>query len=231
MVKTTVGYLIATLVLMCLAFASLMLSQLERRIADADRDLATLNFIRATERYDAIASTLATTDRLPWLLPKTRNTVSLRQASVRYWTGDYDPIVAHYASPDSPNISNNPELQFVVANANYLSARRPDDSRQDLTLGALDHAIGVYRRFLETNDNHLEAAFNYELMVRLRKQIAEGDVPPPFHRPTAPGNEGEEPEEAEMEDVQIYVPRDRLVDPEDTNDPTIGAGATIRKRG
>ena len=37
--------------------------------------------------------------------------------------------------------------------------------------------------------------------------------------------------EAEMEDVQIYVPRDRLVDPEDTDDPTIGEGAPIRKRG
>ena len=230
MVKTTLGYLILTLALIGLAFASLMMSQLERRIADADRDIATLNLTRATERYDAIASTLATTDRLPWLLPNTRNTVSLRQASVRYWTGNYDPIVAHYASPDSPNISNNPELQFVVANADYLSARRPS-SRQNLTLGTLDHAIGVYHQFLETNDSHLSAAFNYELMVRLRNQIAAGDTPPPFRRPTAPGNQGEEPEEAEMEDVQIYVPRDRLVDPEDTNDPTIGAGATIRKRG
>ena len=37
--------------------------------------------------------------------------------------------------------------------------------------------------------------------------------------------------EEDMEDVQIYVPRDSVVDPDESEDPTIGAGAPIRKRG
>ena len=230
MVRTAVRYLIVTLLLASVAVAFLVRSQLERRIANADRNLATLNLARAAEQYDALAGSLAATGRLPWLLRNSRNAVAARQAAVRYWDGDYTPIVAHYASADSPSIADNPDLEFVVANADYLSAQRPNSSR-DLALGTLDHAIGVYRRFLEANDGHLDAAFNYELVVRLRNQIAAGGALPAFRRPAVPGNQGDDPEEAEMEDVQIYVPRDRLVDPEDTDDPTIGEGAPIRKRG
>ena len=230
MVKTAVRYLTVVLLLTGVSIAFLFRSQLERQIVDADRNLATLNLTRAAQQYDAIASSLAPTSRLPWLLRDTRNAVATRQASVRYWRGDYTPIVAHYASADSPSIGDNSDLQFIVANAGYLSVQRPNSSR-DLALGTLDRAIGIYRRFLEANDGHLGGAFNYELVLRLRNQIVAGGEPPPFRRPTAPGTQGEDPEEAEMEDVQIYVPRDRLVDPEDTDDPTIGEGAPIRKRG
>ena len=84
---------------------------------------------------------------------------------------------------------------------------------------------------LETNEAHLETAFNYELMVRLRNEIAAGDEVPEFRRPTVPGNQGDNPEEEMEDDVQIYVPRDSFIDPNETEDPTIGEGAPIRKRG
>ena len=61
--------------------------------------------------------------------------------------------------------------------------------------------------------------------------IAGGDEVPAFRRPTVPGNQGENPEDAEMEDVQIYVPSDSVIDPNETEDPTIGTGTQIRKRG
>ena len=153
--------------------------------------------------------------------------MAVRQAAVRYWRGDYAPLVADYTSADRPSIVGNLDLQFVVANADYRSVQRPDSNRE-LALGTLDHAIGVYQRLLEGNKAHLEAAFNYEMMVRLRNRIAAGDEVPAFSRPTMPGNQGNNPEEAEMEDVQIYVPSSNVID---TDDPTIGAGAQIRKRG
>ena len=68
-------------------------------------------------------------------------------------------------------------------------------------------------------------------MVRLRNRIAAGGPVPDVRIPSIPGNEGADPEEADMEDIQIYVPRDRLVEPEETDDPTIGEGASIRRRG
>ena len=230
MMKTALKYLIAALLLGTVAVALLQAARLERRVAQADREMATLNLSSAAQAYDEVADSLALIGRLPWLLRGTRNDVAARQAAVRYWRGDYAPLVADYTSADSPNIADNLDLQFVVANADYRSVQRPDASR-DIALGTLDHAIGVYRRLLESNEAHLDTAFNYEVMVRLRNRIAGGDEVPAFRRPTAPGNQGENPEEEEMEDVQIYVPSDNLIDPNETEDPTIGTGAKIRKRG
>ena len=223
MVRTALRYLVVAILLAIAGVTLLAASRLERRVAQADQAMATLNLSRAAEAYDDIADSLAVIGRLPWLLGSTRDAVAARQAAVRYWRGDY-------TSADSPSIAGNLDLQFVVANADYRSVQRPDANRE-IALGTLDHAIGVYRRLLEGNKAHLDTAFNYEVMVRLRNRIAAGDEVPAFRRPTVPGNQGENPEEAEMEDVQIYVPSDSMIDPNETEDQTIGTGAQIRKRG
>lgn len=230
MIKTALRYLVVAILLGAVAVALLQTARLERRIARADQEMATLNLSRAARAYDEVADSLAVIGRLPWLLRGTRDEVAVRQAAVRYWRGDYAPLVAEHTSADSPSIAGNLDLQFVVANADYRSVQRPDSNRE-LALGTLDHAIGVYRRLLEGNEAHREAAFNYELLVRLRNRIAAGDEVPAFRRPTVPGNQGDTPEEAEMEDVQIYVPSDSVIDPRETEDPTIGTGTRIRKRG
>ena len=228
--KTALRYLVPALLLAAAALALLSGSRLERRLAAADRALATLDLAGAAAGYDSVAASLAPTARVPWLLGGLRDTVAVKQAAVRYWRGDYLPIVTFYDSPDSPSIAGNVDLQLLVANARYRAGQRPDASR-DMALGALDRAIGVYRRVLEGNDANADAAFNYELAVRLRSRIAAGDAVPEVRRPSVPGNEGTEPEEADMEDIQIYVPRDRFVEPEETEDPTIGESAPIRRRG
>ena len=229
MVRTALRYLIAAILLGGVAVTLLQAARLERRVAQADQEMATLNLSRAAQGYDEVADSLAVIGRLPWLRGM-QDEVTVRQAAVRYWHGDYVSLVADYTSADSPSMADSLDLQFVVANADYRSVQRPDSSRE-LALGTLDHAIGVYRRLLEGNEAHLEAAFNYEVMVRLRNRIAGGDEVPAFRRPTAPGNQGDNPEEEEMDDVQIYVPSDSLIDRNETEDPTIGTGATIRKRG
>lgn len=230
MVKTALRYLVVAILLAIAGVVLLVASRLERRVARADREMATLNLSRATRTYNEIADSLAVIGRLPWLLGGTRDEAAVRQAAVRYWRGDYAPLVAEYTSADSPSIAGNLDLQFVVANADYRSVQRPDSSRE-IALGTLDHAIGVYRRLLEGNEAHLDTAFNYEVMVRLRNRIAGGDAVPVFRRPTVPGNQGANPEEAELEDIQIYVPSDSAIDPSETEDPTIGTGTRIRKRG
>ena len=230
MVKTALKYLIVALVVGGVALILLVAGRLEHRVAEADRDMATLNLDRAARGYDEVAESLAVAGRLPWLLHDTRGEVAARRAAVRYWRADYVRLVEDYTTSDSPSIAGNLDLQFVVANADYRSVLRPNSNRE-LALGTLDHAIGVYRRLLEGNDAHLETAFNYELMVRLRNQIAAGDEVPEFSRSTASGNQGDNLEEEQMEDVQIYIPRDSVLDSDETEDPTIGEGSPIRKRG
>lgn len=230
MLRTLLSHLLVAVVLGTAAAVLLLAGRLERQLATADQSMAMLTLDDAAERYDAVAARLAPFDRLPWLLRGTRDAVAARQAAVRYWRGEYRGLVEDYSQPDSPSTVGNVDLQFVVANADYRSVQQPGTNR-DLALGTLDHAIGVYRRVLEGDTPHRDTAFNYELMVRLRNEIAAGDAVPEFRRPTVPGNPGDMEEEEDMEDVQIYVPRDSVIDPDESEDPTIGEGAPIRKRG
>ena len=144
MVKTALRYLVVAILLAIAGVTLPAASRLERRVAQADQAMATLNLSRAGRTYDEVADALAVIGRLPWLLRGTRAEVAVRQAAVRYWRGDYAPLVADYTSADSPNMGDNLDLQFVVANADYRSVLRPDSSRE-VALGTLDHAIGVYR--------------------------------------------------------------------------------------
>ena len=230
MTATALRYFIVGALLSGAAVVLLAAGRLDRRFAEADRAGATLDLTGAASAYEEIADSLTLIERLPWVMPGTREALAARRAALEYWRGNYQPLVAAYTRPDSPSMANNMDLQFVVANADYRSAQQPDANRE-LALGTIDHAIGAYRRFLEGNDPYPDAAFNFELMVRLRTQIASGDDVPNFRRPTIPGNPGETPPEEDMEDVQIYVPRDSVIDPDDTEDPTIGESAPIRKRG
>ena len=230
MIATALRYLIVATLLSGVAVVLLAAGRLDRRLAAADRAVATLDLTEAERAYAEIADSLTLTEQLPWVLRGTRETLAARRAALQYWRGNYETLVAAYTRPDSPSMANNIDLQFVVANADYRSAQQPGANRE-LALGTIDHAIGVYRRLLEGNAAYRDAAFNYELMVRLRTQIASGDEVPNFRRPTIPGNPGEAPPEEDMEDVQIYVPRDSVIDPDDTEDPTVGEGAPIRRRG
>ena len=230
MLNIALRYFVAAVLLAGAAGLLRSTGRLERRIAEADQALATLELGRAARGYVEVADALPAAGQLPWLLPETRRTLAARQAAVQYWQGDNAALADTYLRPDSPGMGDNRDLRFVVANAEYRSVQRPDANRE-LALGALDHAVGVYRRLLEGTDTHPGAAFNFELMVRLRTQIASGGDVPAVRPPTVPGNPGDTPEEAEMEDVQIYVPRDSLIDPDDSEVPTIGEGAPIRKRG
>ena len=64
----------------------------------------------------------------------------------------------------------------------------------------------------------------------MRADIASGaDIPMTIQSPH--GREGEAPEDSDLEDVKIYVPVQRDVDPEVDESPTLGAGDRIRKRG
>lgn len=230
MIRTLFGYLLLAAALALAAVVLRTAGRMERQLAEADQAMAMVNLGDAARRYETVAAALGPFERIPWVLRGTRDTVVARQAAVAYWRGRYRELVDAYTQPNSPNMAGNIDLQFVVANADYRSVQQPGTNR-DLALGTLDHAIGVYRRLLEGDDAHEDAAFNYELMVRLRNEIAAGDEVPEFSRPNVPGNPGDPMEEEEMEDVQIYVPRDSLIDPDESEDPTIGEGAPIRRRG
>ena len=226
--KAAFQYLVTALVLGGIAAAVAAAGRLDRRVALAEQQIATFAFDDAEEAYGELEPSLGLAGTVPWLFGGTRAGVETRRAALRYWRGDYAGLVADYADA-SPDGTGHPPLQFVLANAAARAALDPGADREQV-LRALDGAIDVYLGVLQESPGHLDAAYNYEYLLRLRADLASGaEMPDP--RRSRHGREGEAPEDGELEEIEIYVPVQRDVDPETDESPTLGAGERIRRRG
>ena len=229
--KTVVKHLVAAVLFGVVAGLFLAGGRVERRVAAAQRDLATLNVTTPARTYEEIAPYLDYAERIPWMWSDLRDEIRARRAAIRYWRSEYDSLVADYRDLNSPDARNNLALQFIVANAAYRASQRVEPDRQEV-LRALDRAIAVYFRVLQNGVGHLDAAFNYEYVIRLRDDIASGGELPEGRRDqNILGREGDQPEDAKMEEIIIYVPLEMDEAPEMEAEPTIGEGQPIRRRG
>lgn len=227
--KAAFQYLVAALILAGIAAAVAAAGRLDRRVARAEQQIATFAFDDADAAYGELERSLDVAGTMPWLFGGTRADVESRRAALRYWRGDYAGLLADYTDVSSPDVTGNLSLQFILANAAARAALDPDADREQV-LRALDGAIDVYLGVLQESPGHLDAAYNYEYLLRLRADIASGaEIPAP---PSSQhGREGEAPEDGELEEMEIYVPVQRDVDPEMDESPTLGAGDRIRRRG
>ena len=106
-------------------------------------------------------------------------------------------------------------LQFVVANAVFrdklvqAAAVKPAGPKVDRTVmvQALDEAASGYLTVLKGERFHEDAAFNYELTVRLRDQVAKGQQPPSQEAENGELGESGAPSPAtSTQGFEIYVP-------------------------
>lgn len=227
--KRSISYLLVAMILGGVATAALTASRIDRRVARAQRQLATLELEGPEAIFAELASYLDFAETMPWLFGETRAELSTRRVTLRYWRGEYEGILADYGDTAAPEVAENLPLQAILANASYRASLDPDAEREQI-LQALDSAISVYLGVLQQSPDHLDAAYNYEYLVRLRADIASGaEIPMTSQNPH--GREGEAPEDSDLEDIKIYVPVQRDVDPEIDESPALGAGGRIRKRG
>jgi hypothetical protein len=226
-------YLFAAMILAMASGVVLTGGLVERRMAEAERELATLNLNRSARLLQNVEDRLWWTERLPWLFRETRDEVEARQALVRYWRGEYDALVSDYPDVGRLDIRENHSLQLILASAHVRAGEVNADGDRAMVLNELDRAISVHLQVLQNTRGDRDAAFNYEFLVRLRDEIAAGaDVPRP--RPNTPlGRPGDADEEMDMDDInemKVYVPSDML-DRESAEDPTLGTDAPLRRRG
>ena len=227
--KVAFQYLVTALILGGVAAAVAAAGRLDRRVARAEQQIATFAFDDAEAAFGELERSLDVAGTVPWLFGGARADVESRRAALRYWQGDYVGLLADYTDVSSPDVTGNLSLQFILANAAARAALDPDADREQV-LQALDGAIDVYLGVLQESPDHLDAAYNYEYLLRLRADIASGaEIPAP--RRSRHGREGEAPEDGELEEIEIYVPVQRDVDPEMDESPTLGAGERIRRRG
>lgn len=170
-------------------------SEMERRLAAAERDLAMLRY------EEAATAAKQPGGRLASLMPGASRTVADArevETTAAYWQGHYDAV------------AENADARLLAANAAYRNMRKTGGSWQSV-VGKMDALIKQYAEILRDDPSNTEAAFNYEYIVRLRQVIAARKSPvAPFDAMdqglTIHGFAGAPPEDSDMKKFKMIVP-------------------------
>jgi hypothetical protein len=154
--RAVAGYLIVALLLAGGGMVLLQGSHLERRLAQAERDLVTLRYQDAGTVADEAPPAWAAL--WPGGEEAARTARELGSTS-KYWQGDYGTVAA------------DPAAKLLAANAAYRAMRREGGNWQAV-VGRLDGIVKAYAEVLRDDPNNAEAAYNFEFATRLRAVIA-----------------------------------------------------------
>lgn len=202
----------------------------EARIVDRAADArAALSLLRYEAVDDDVAawtlSDVVLTDRRP-LAAGAR----LDRATAGYWRGRYAEVL------DIDRQEIDPDLLLIAANASFRASQREGGVGQ-AAVQRLDGVLQAYAAVLKAAPDQTDAAYNYELVARVRDGIAravatkakpeaQATAPPPSTGasdlpagPTLHGHPGAPPPEVKAEEFQIIAPMefgDREAQPEPT---------------
>lgn len=201
-----------------------------------ERDLAAAQENVATEQFDAAEEQLAEAERyaawarwIPRLGTRTERELATRRAALHYWKKDYPTVLPRETDPVGAVDAGNVDLQLVVANAAFRNAQRGIADKA-VQLQALDEAIGSYMAVLKNDTWNADAAYNYEYLLRLRTEIAQGKRKPGALAENSDnlGEQGSPAQNSSTKKFEIYVP---LEGNERTESGEAGKGTPIQKKG
>jgi hypothetical protein len=227
--KGFAGYLIAAVVLAGAGFVVYRSAEFERDLAEMQQHVATEQFEEAEQRLTH-ADTYASYVRwIPQVGARAERDLATRRAALKYWKRDYASVLPRATDPVGAVDSANVDLQMVVANAAFRDAQR-DVTDKAVQLQMLDEAIGSYMAVLKNENWHPDAAFNYEYLLRLRTEIAQGRRKPGSSQDKSDnlGEQGSPAQNTSTKKFEIYVP---LEGSERTESGEAGKGTVIQKKG
>ena len=212
--KGIVRYVIGAAVLAVLGALCLGASRLDRQVADAQQMFLTSDYEHADAGLDAVERYYEYASNVPWVGEAPLNDIRARRGAINYWRHQYEALApAERTDPVADVPPGNVALQLVVADAVYRGGV-PRAKDRAATLALLESAIAAYRTVLNNARRPadaayaVDAAYNYEHMVRLRDEILKG------RRRGLPGPDGDgalgqpgKSEDAEFElEFRQYVP-------------------------
>src|SRR3954469_10421846 len=227
--KGFAGYLVMAVLLAAAAAFAYGNGVFERDLAQAQQDVATDRFDAAEDRL-AHAETYASYVRwVPQLGARAERDLATRRAALHYWKKDYASVLPRETDPVGAVDSANVDLQLVVANASFRNAQHGITDKA-VQLQALDEAIGSYMAVLKNDAWNADAAYNYEYLLRLRTEIAQGKRKPGTLQEKTDnlGEQGTPAQNSSTKKFEIYIP---LEGSERTESGEAGKGAPIKKKG
>jgi len=236
-VKNIAGTLILAVLLFAAGTLSMRESRHARRLAEAQQRLATLQY---PDEGDLAADATAI-NRLPPPIGLPAGHEERHKATVSYWLARYTSLTELTNAAKGPAPAD-PQVLFLAANAAFRTSA-PGSQDYKAAVQRLDAVVQAYADVLRKDPDLLDAAFNYEYVVKLRDRVAKGpqknakDTKKPaapdvsVDLPTGPtvhGRPGGPPEGESMSDFKTVTPM-RYDEREEQMDP--GRGQKIQRKG
>ena len=207
--KNITGYLLSAVVL-TLAGGALIVA------ASLDRDIATAQEHVVAQKYNDVEPTYETAEKyydyaihLPGIGDGPANDIRTKHATLHYWQKDYAAVIPQQTDPVGSIPQDNADLQLVVANAVYRAAQSKMKDKET-TMAGLDQGILSYVTVLKNSPRNEDAAFNFELLVRLRDELDKGKRKPGPAEMVLKGPDGAAGApptiDSSMSDFKIYIP-------------------------
>ena len=208
--RTVIAYLFAALVLGGIGAALLSASRLDSALAGAQQDLWVEDYEAADEAFATAERFLGLAAYVPGIGQEPLRELQGRRAAASYWQRQYADLVTADNQPALDGSDASPARQLVVAHATYRLGQQ-EAVDQESELAALDAGIDAYSEVLRQDPSSEDAAYNYEYLVRLRRQIQAGDgeLPELDDDPASFGSEGGPQQEMEGDaEFKVYIPLD-----------------------
>ena len=224
--KTLVVRIAIALLLFVSARAFSRAAEIEDSLATAQEQLTTLRAGATLDRYDEVERSLAVAARLPVVGDALLADVREQRAAAMYWRADYAALIAEQSDEDE---DAEPLVMYIATNARYrdLLVRQPEEA---VLIRGLDDLLTRYQDLLTVQPGHVDAAYNFEFVARLRDAVARGRAIETMveSTPNMHGEEGEPPEGTKTPDFNVIVP----MRPEERQDQfDAGVGGVERRQG
>jgi hypothetical protein len=116
--KGSGGAFLVALVLAALGAACLAAGLIDRRVVSAQREFAARRYAQADATLEGVERYLGYGRWMPWI-GGTLADIRTERAAMRYWSGQYDRVVADQSDPLGEGTAESIELQLIAANAVY----------------------------------------------------------------------------------------------------------------
>jgi hypothetical protein len=205
--KGTIVWGIAAAILGVVGVVCLRVATVERLVADAQQDLATLNYARAAQSLDEAEASIGLARWVPVFGAGVLDEVRARRGALHYWQREYTELLPEGADPVTAMEEGNLDLKLTVANAVYRQGQARYKDRE-ATRQALEESAAAYFAVLKNGDWNEDAAYNYEYIIRLRDEQAKGKQPPEGGDASKGdmGQGGQPSEATSQKGFQIYIP-------------------------
>jgi hypothetical protein len=227
--KGITAYIVLAVGLALLGAGLLVAANLDRDLATAAEHVVAQKYNDVEPAYERAEQYYDYASHIPGVGAAPANDIRAKHATLHYWQKDYAAVIPQQTDPVGSVPADNSGLQLVVANAVYRVAQSKMKDKET-TMAGLDQGILSYVTVLKNSPKNEDAAFNFELLVRLRDELDKGKRKPGPAEMVLKGPDGAAgapPQiESTMSDFKIYIP----LESQERQDQGVAGKAAAGKR-